>query len=110
MTKTNKLPLISLIAAIFTSTLISSFSTPSEAYTTINRRQAIQRSSIRRGLRTGRISPREYTRLKRHERGIRSYERVARRSGGRLSAAERRVLHRKLDRQSRRITTSKRYY
>jgi hypothetical protein len=72
----------------------------------VNARQANQRERIQQGVASGEITRREQHRLNATQRAIAVEERAFK-SDGRLTAAERRKLHRDLDRASRDIHRQK---
>lgn len=73
----------------------------------INQRQENQQDRIARGINSGRLTPREASRLERQETRLNSKEAKYRASGGRLTSQERRKLQRGLNRENRRIYRQK---
>lgn len=69
----------------------------------INSRQDEQRERIQQGVRSGELTRREAFRLRTREARTRRLEARARRSGGRLTFAERQQLQRRLNANSRAI-------
>lgn len=76
----------------------------SASATTINQRRHDQQDRIAQGVRSGRLTPGETARLERQERGINREDRSMRaHDNGRLTAQDRRILNRRLNRESGRI-------
>ena len=81
---------------------------PAAASHSIDVRQAKQAHAIERGRIAGKITWREGLHLRREQRRIKRLERAYRRTGDRLTARERRVLHRMLDEARHNIRVQKR--
>ena len=73
----------------------------------INKREARQQHRIAQGIENGSLTPKEAARLERQEARINALEAKDRRSGGGLSADERKELNRLLDTESHRIYVQK---
>ncbi len=100
------LALLALVVAIFPTTMLAQ--TTAKTYPSgINWREVRQQRRIRQGERSGALTRREAARLEAREARLNVHEAYARRSGGRLTAAERRRLQAQLNRNNRAISRQK---
>jgi hypothetical protein len=98
----------SLVAMIGTTTFVSLASSASAGTNSpgIDRREANQQRRINRGIRSGKLTPRETYRLQRQQANINARE-ARFKSDGNLSRSERRALNRQLNRSSKNIYRAK---
>jgi hypothetical protein len=94
-------PLILAPAAIFAQTT----PTPGKNDYNINQRKENQQDRIAQGVKSGQLTPGETSRLEHQEAGINKEERGMR--NGHLTSADRKVLHRQQNQESRRIYRDK---
>lgn len=73
----------------------------------INHREHAQQQRINEGVRSGELTRREAGRLEAQQAAIRAQEAYYRRTGGHVSASERRTLNRELNSTNRRIARQK---
>ena len=99
-----KLTTIAMAAAFFAAPALMNAQSNHE----INQRKANQQGRIAQGVRSGQLTAHETAHLERQERGINREERAMRASNnGRLTHADRRVINRQQNAESRRISRDK---
>lgn len=95
-----------LLLAVALTSVTASLASAHPSTPRVDRRQAMQHSRIREGVRSGELTPGERSRLRAGQRHVRRIERRAIADGS-MSRHERRHLERAQDRQSRRIARLK---
>lgn len=99
--KIQRIALVALSAALFTSVLSAQEATPR-----VNKRQRIQQHRIEQGARSGQLTPKEVRHLEMREAKIQS-DKVQAKADGKVTRAERRKLNRELNQSSRAIARQK---